>query len=171
MLLKEEKIKEYKNFLPNDIFKTLKDTMMGDNFPWYFNDTVVSKADAKKKTHFQFTFTFIKDGEEKCWGEWIDIMKPVLKHIKHKKMNRVKANLLWRDCKITEHSMHVDQEVENGKTAVLYINTCNGYTKFKNGKKIKSERNKCVEFDSKLKHTGSSCTNKDRRVTLNINYI
>ena len=171
MLLKEEKIKEYKNFLPNDIFKTLKDTMMGDNFPWYFNDTVVSKADAKKKTHFQFTFTFIKDGEEKCWGEWIDIMKPVLKHIKHKKMNRVKANLLTRRDKIIEHDYHIDGVPFSNTTGILYLDNSNGYTIFENGKKVSSEENKYIEFNSTLKHTGSSCTDKNRRVVINFNYI
>jgi hypothetical protein len=52
-------------------------------------------------------------------------------------------------------------------TGILYINTNNGYTKFKNGKKIKSKKNQYVEFDSKLEHTGSTCTDEDRRIVIN----
>ena len=52
----------------------------------------------------------------------------------------------------------------------MYLDNSNGYTKFKNGKKIKSEENKYVEFDSSLKHTGTSCTDKKRRVVINFNY-
>ena len=64
--------------------------------------------------------------------------------------------------------MHIDQP--KGKTGIFYINTCNGYTKFKNGEKIKSEKNKYVEFDSILEHTGSSCTDEKRRIVINFNY-
>ena len=156
----------YKNFLPQNVFKKLKNTMMGDYFPWYFNDYVNRKNN--KENNFQFTFTFIKQGQEACWGEWIDIMRPVLECIKHKKINRVKANLLTRTDTIIEHGMHIDQK--KGTTGILYLDNSNGYTKFENGKKIKSEENKYVEFDSTLKHTGSTCTDKMRRVVINFNY-
>ena len=156
----------YKNFLPKNVFKKLKDTMMGGYFPWYFNNFV--NREWEKENNFQFTFTFIQNGEEVCWGEWIDIMKPVLKNIKHKKINRVKANLLTRTDKIIEHQYHTDQK--KGTTGILYLDNSNGYTKFKNGKIIKSEENTYVEFDSTLKHTGSTCTDKMRRVVINFNY-
>tara|TARA_R100001594_G_scaffold147716_1_gene201251 strand:- start:4918 stop:5406 length:489 start_codon:yes stop_codon:yes gene_type:complete len=162
-------MKIYRNFLSKVDFKNLEQLIMDYNFPWFF-----SKVSTVGKGNYyrQFEHTFILEKGIPNTTEYaLNILKPLFNKLNCREINRVKANLLWRDCKITEHSMHVDQEVENGKTAVLYINTCNGYTKFKNGEKIKSERNKCVEFDSKLKHTGSSCTNKDRRVTLNINYI
>tara|TARA_R100000988_G_C3850031_1_gene94499 strand:+ start:14 stop:502 length:489 start_codon:yes stop_codon:yes gene_type:complete len=156
----------YKNFLPKKVFQTLKNNMMGDYFPWYFHHFINDKND--KKTNFQFTFIFIRDGNEKCWGKWLDIIKPVLKNIKHKKMNRVKANLLTRTDKIIQHRYHTDQD--KGTTGILYLNNCNGYTKFENGKKIISEENKYVEFDSSLRHTGSSCTDEQRRVVINFNY-
>jgi|TARA_R100000781_G_scaffold5160_1_gene5882 hypothetical protein len=154
----------YKNFLPKDIYKELKNSMMSDHFPWYFNDGVNNLPDK----YFQFTFVFIKNGQYQCWGQWQDVMIPVLKHIKHKKINRIKANLLTATDKIIEHEFHIDQE--KGKTGILYLDNSNGYTKFKNGKKIKSEENKYVEFDSILEHTGSSCTDKKRRVVINFNY-
>jgi hypothetical protein len=44
----------YKNFLPKDVFKTLKDNMMGYYFPWYFNDFV--NREEEKGDNFQFTF-------------------------------------------------------------------------------------------------------------------
>jgi hypothetical protein len=155
----------YKNFLSKEIFKKLKDAVMSDYFPWYFNEEVNLR---QKDSSFQFTFTFIENGKEECWGEWLDVMKPVLKNIKHKKMNRVKANLLTRTHKVIEHKYHTDQK--EGTTGILYLNKCNGYTIFENGKKVSSEENKYVEFNSNLKHTGSSCTDEQRRVVINFNY-
>jgi len=158
-------MKIYKNFLPKNIFKKLKDNMTGEYFPWYFNDYI---NDNQKKDNFQFTFRFIEDGDYVCWGEWKNIMIPVLEKIKHKKINRVKANLLTRTNKIIEHGFHIDYDY--GTTGILYLDNSNGYTKFENGKKIKSEENKYVEFNSTLKHTGSTCTDKKRRIIINFNY-
>ena len=156
----------YKNFLPNDVFKKLKDTMRGAYFPWYYND-YVDEINEKGDT-FQFTFTFLRNQKYECWGEWKDIIIPVLKNIEHKKMNRVKANLLTKTNKIVEHTYHTDQT--KGTTGILYLDNSNGYTKFKNGKKVFSEENKYVEFDSTLKHTGSTCTDEKRRIVINFNY-
>tara|TARA_R100000773_G_C4134172_1_gene63672 strand:- start:38 stop:517 length:480 start_codon:yes stop_codon:yes gene_type:complete len=156
----------YKNFLPKNTFKKLKETIMGEYFPWYYNDSIIY---GKNKKDFQFVFSFIREGKEVCWGEWIDIMRPVLKHIKYKKINRVKANLLTKTDKIIEHSYHVDQE--KGTTGILYLDNSNGYTIFKNGKKVSSEENKYVEFNSNLEHAGSTCTDQKRRVVINFNYV
>ena len=154
----------HKKFLQKNIFDKLKNTIMSDYFPWYFNNGVSTIND----DFFQFTFSFIKDGKEKCWGEWIDVMRPVLENIKHKKMNKVKANLLTKTNKIIQHDYHTDQE--KGTTGILYLNNCNGYTIFKNGKKVMSEENKYIEFDSTLEHAGSSCTDEKRRIVINFNY-
>tara|TARA_R100000963_G_C4549134_1_gene42857 strand:+ start:23 stop:502 length:480 start_codon:yes stop_codon:yes gene_type:complete len=156
----------YKNFLPKKVFKRLKDGMMGEDFPWYYSDNVNYKDDVNI---FQFTFNFISKNGPECWGEWYDMIVPVLKKLKVKPSTyRVKANLLTRTDKILEQGMHIDQDY--GTTGILYINKCNGYTKFKNGEKIKSEENKYVEFSSELPHTGSSCSDEKRRVVINFNY-
>ncbi len=156
----------YKNFLPKKVFNTLKNTMMGYYFPWYFNDYINNSSE--NKNYFQFTFTFLRNEEYQCWGEWKDVIIPVLKNIKYKKIFRIKANLLTRTNEIIQYDFHTDQE--KGTTGILYLNNCNGYTKFENGKKVISEENKYVEFDSSLKHTGSSCTDEQRRIVINFNY-
>ena len=96
------------------------------------------------------------------------ILQPILSKLKYKKLIRIKANLLIQTPKIQEHHFHIDQE--SGRTGIFYINDNNGYTKFEDGSKVKSEKNKYVEFDSKLKHTGTSCTDAKRRVVINFNY-
>jgi len=132
--------------------------------PWYFNDGVVDNTDK----HFQFTFIFLKNGKKNCEEYYFNLMQPLLNKIKFNNFNKIKANLLTKDIKNREHGMHVDQP--KGTTGIFYINTCNGYTKFKNNKIIKSKENTYVEFDSSLQHTGSSCTDKKTRVVINFNY-
>jgi hypothetical protein len=154
----------YKKFLPKKTFKKIQSYLMSDYFPWYFNDCVNSVGD----NFFQFTYIFLDERGINCSEEIMNLIKPILLKIKYKKLIAVKANLLTKTDSIVEHGMHIDKL--SGKTSIFYINSCNGYTKFKNGKKFKSEENKLIEFNSKLKHTGSSCTDKNRRVVLNINY-
>ena len=74
--------------------------------------------------------------------------------------------------KIIEHGFHIDNPISKTskqKTAILYINTNNGYTKFKK-LKVNSEENKMIIFNSKEEHTGSSCTDQEFRVVINFNY-
>ena len=156
-----------KNFLLKKEFTKLKDTMMSVNFPWYFNEYI--NYESEKKDNFQFTFLFCDRGKKNCIEQHFQLIEPVLEKINFKKLNRIKANLLTRTSKIIEHGYHIDVE-EKGTTGILYLDNSNGYTKFKNGKKIKSEENRFVEFNSTLEHTGSSCTNQKRRVVINFNY-
>ena len=56
-------------------------------------------------------------------------------------------------------------------TGILYVNTCNGYTEFKNGEKVDSVANRFVTFPGDMYHGGSSTTNDIKRVVVNINWI
>jgi hypothetical protein len=62
------------------------------------------------------------------------------------------------------------QKIKNSKTGIFYINTNNGYTKFKNKKLIKSEENKLIFFDSSKEHTGTTCTDELFRIVINFVY-
>tara|TARA_R100001132_G_C3199411_1_gene47541 strand:+ start:38 stop:535 length:498 start_codon:yes stop_codon:yes gene_type:complete len=159
----------YKNFLPKKTFKKMQSYLMSDHFSWYFSNCV-SVGD----NFFQFTYIFLNERGINCSEEMMNLIKPLLLKIGSNKFYHIKANLLTKTDNIVEHGFHTDYDEGckqfNGKTAVYYINTCDGYTKFKNGKKIKSEENKLIEFNTKIKHTGSSCTDKKRRVVLNLNY-
>ena len=154
----------YKNFLPKKHFKKIQSEIMSDYIPWYYNNGVVSYKDDS----FQLTFTFIKDGKYNCPENVVSLLKPILNKIKYKKINKIKAKMIGRTETLKEYAYHIDQP--KGKTGIFYINNCNGYTKFKNGKKILSEENKYIEFNSKTQHTGSSCTDEKRRVVINFNY-
>ena len=158
----------YKNFLSKESFKNIQSEIMSDYIPWFYTDGVSFVPDE----HFQFTYSFVKDGEIKCPQRAFDLLSPLLNKLKYKKLSRIKANLLTKTPTIIQHKMHQDQDPKiKGTSGIFYINTCNGFTVFKNGQKIKSEENKYVEFNSKILHAGTSCTDQKRRIVLNINYL
>ena len=159
-------MKIYKNFLNKKDFNNIKDFLMNRRLPWYF-ENVVNRGEGQK--YGQLSYTFVLEGGILNVPQIdFDILKPLLKKIKYKKITRIKANLGLKDSRIVEHAFHTDQP--EGTTGILYINENNGYTKFETGKKIKSVENTYVEFDSTLKHTGTTCTDSARRIVLNINY-
>ena len=160
----------YKNFLPKKTFKKIQSELMSDQMPWYF----INGVDYINDGFFKFTYVFIDEYGINCRENFMNVIKPLLSKLKAKRFYSIKVNLLTKTNKIIEHGYHTDFNSDSkkfkGKTALYYINTCNGYTKFKNGKKIKSEENKLIEFNTKIKHKGSSCTDEKIRVAINLNY-
>jgi len=160
------------NFLNEDDLKKIEDTIMSGYMPWYFNDHVSIEGD----DYFQFVYGFVTaGGEVNCNEFMMSLLDPFRLKLKIDYFHRVKVNLSPKTEKIVEHGMHTDRSGEQAnygmkKTGIFYLNTCNGYTKLENGKKIKSKRNRYVEFDCSTKHTGASCTDEKRRVVINFNY-
>lgn len=158
------------NFLTEKEFLNIQSTLMSSSFPWYYNPAVVTMEDLKE--HFQFTHTFYSEYESN--SEYIKLLHPLIDIIKPLSILRIKANLLTKTSEHVEHGLHVDCLPNvNSKitTGILYINTNNGYTKFKNGNKVQSIKNKYIEFDATELHTGSTCTDENTRIVINFNYI
>ena len=162
-------MKIYRNFLSKVDFKNLEQLIMDYNFPWFF-----SKVSTVGKGNYyrQFEHTFILEKGIPNTTEYaLNILKPLFNKLNCREINRVKANLLTRRDKIIEHDYHIDGVPFSNTTGILYLDNSNGYTIFENGKKVSSEENKYIEFNSTLRHTGSTCTDKSRRIVINFNYM
>ena len=61
-------------------------------------------------------------------------------------------------------------DIPNFDICVLYMNDNNGYTYFEDGQKVESKENRALLFPSNLPHAGTSSTDTDLRVVLNIDY-
>ena len=152
----------YKNFLPKKDFLNFKKEIMGEYFPWYFNNQKVYKT--KHLNDFQFCNTF-KDGNTAN-----NLINIFIKKLKIKKLLRAKLNLTTKTDKIYKFNYHQDWD-SDCNVAIYYINSNNGYTHFKNKTKIFSEENKIVIFDNKLKHYGTTSTNTKTRIVLNMCFL
>ena len=155
------------NFLPKKEFDDLKNTMESAYFPWYFNPFITDASELSDIDLYQFTHRLFV-GREGPSSEGYQILEPIIQKLNVKAICRIKANLLVKTEKIREHAFHTD--FFNNRTAIYYINTNNGYTKFADGKKIESIANRLIEFDSNMSHAGSTCTDQKCRIVININY-
>ena len=103
----------------------------------------------------------------------MQVLEPVLQKIGAQGLHRIKINLQTQTSKIIENEFHTDihEESDDGwLTAILYMNTNNGYSKFEDGTVVESVANRMVTFPAKRRHKGSSCTDEKRRVVINFNY-
>ena len=149
------------NFLDQDSFNHFKNIITGQYFPWYFNNQKV--LDDNHLDNYQFVNTF-KDG---------NTAMPLLDVFKEKfnvsNFLRAKLNCTTKTNKIFEFKSHRDLDV-NCLVSIFYINSNNGYTKFENGQKIESIENRLITFDNNLKHNGTTSTNSQTRIVLNLCY-
>jgi hypothetical protein len=153
------------NFLEKNEFLNLKNIFTQFNFPWFFVKGINSVTDS----YYQFVHIFYF--ENNVNSEFFKELSPLIKKLKIRSLIKIKANLLLKDKKIIEHGYHCDFNYSDSKTAVFYINTNDGYTKFKNGFISKSKENKIIIFNSNEEHTGTTCTDSDYRIVINLNYF
>ena len=95
---------------------------------------------------------------------------PLLDKLDVQCLIRIKANLYPNTEILHEHPMHVDRDFSHSG-AILSLNTCDGYTKLKDGTKIDSVANRVLLFDSSEEHCSTTTTNVLARINININYI
>tara|TARA_R100001126_G_C4833040_1_gene152792 strand:- start:15 stop:536 length:522 start_codon:yes stop_codon:yes gene_type:complete len=163
----DQNLKIVDNFLPKKEFEELQNIMTSSYFPWFFTPYVVYDSDLNNLDLSQFVHTlFTGRGGSDSAG--YKLIKPIIEKLNVKAICRIKANLLLKTEKIREHAFHTD--FYNNRTAIYYLNTNNGYTKFSDGQKIESVENRLIDFDSNTRHLGSTCTDKKCRIVLNINY-
>ena len=154
------------NFLPENDFIKLQSLILGEYFPWYYNDYVLTTPSNFTSLNYQFIHLFYKDGIK---SPLYLSVEPFITKLKVKDLFRIKANLNLKTLNHEYGGYHFDPYMK-GKIAVYYINNNNGWTQFKNGDRVNSIQNRMVIFDPKLEHSSVTCTDKKRRLVINFNY-
>mgnify|MGYP003678186823 FL=1 len=172
-------MKIIKNALPKEEFLKIQNLLESDEIPWYYNKEQVEKKDVKQlydgytsdnESYFSHQF-YSNDMPSSSF--YTNIL-PLINFIKPISLINVRANLNVNKNRINFSGWHRDMYRNNKfnhNTAIFYINTNNGYTELKNNRKINSEDNKLLIFDSKELHRAHQQTDTDRRVVINLNYF
>ena len=156
-------INVYDNFLPEYYFKQLQSIVLGNEYCWYYQDRI----DIRYETDLHYFIHFYyKDNAPTTSYHQID---PCIPFFNMKKIYRIKVNLYSKTVFHRNTGWHTDYK--DITTSILYMNTNNGWTEFKNGDKVESVENRLVIFDSDLEHAGVTCTDEKRRVVINFNYV
>ena len=162
------------NLLNEEDFNTLHDTMMSNEFPWYWSWTKTRDPFDEGGDYCvhncQFVHHFFRDLSIST-NHWY-LIKPIVEYLNPSAFLRIKANITMATPQIIETYMHTDiSGVENWKTALFYLNTNDGYTKFEHGEKVETVANRLVIFDGDTLHCGTTHTNEKYRAVINFNYF
>tara|TARA_R110000823_G_scaffold313889_2_gene442043 strand:+ start:1958 stop:2446 length:489 start_codon:yes stop_codon:yes gene_type:complete len=160
----EIKYKVVDNFLPINYFKKIQSLLLNARLEWYYKD--YSSYVGGKDGH---SFVHVFWGSGKKTSNFLDEFNFLLEKLKVKHLLQLRANMLIRDSVYAQSDLHVDYDSTSSTTAILYINTNNGYT-ILNGKKIESVENRLLIFPVNVKHASIRQTDTNRRIVLNINY-
>ena len=157
------------NFLDKKVFKEIQKNILENTyFPWYFSkytDYLEEKGLDKGK----YIHTFYENNNSN--SKYYSLLLPIIEKLKCVTLMKIKINSTNYSNKIIEGTYHVDNKHKGTTTAVYYINTNDGYTKFKDGTKIESVANRMLIFDSSYWHKSTDCSNQWARLSLNINYF
>jgi hypothetical protein len=162
------------NFLDQNEFDALEKVMMYPHIPWHYQDRIDTKDE--DGTTFQFIHLFFQIPQGQS-SEFMSVLDPTIGKIDPLSLYRIKANLLTRTPNIVVNTMHQDMLGMSNRvkgqwtTSILYLNTNNGYTEFKDGTTVESVANRLVSFPANTWHRGTSCTDQNIRVIINFNYF
>ena len=159
-----------KNFLDKNFFQDLQKLVIKSEFAWFQRETMVPQT---TNNLGYFTHSFYNNNTINC-KTYHEYIIPILNKLNSKAIIEVRANLSPSVFyKENSCDFHIDQKF-NCKTAILYLNTCDGGTEFKIKDKInfiKSEENKIVIFNSNIEHRGTKSNDADFRYIINFNYF
>jgi hypothetical protein len=156
------------DFLFAELHQQVCKTLLGPDFPWFFNEYVVVDDEEQTINSFQFTHTFYRN-HNVCSSHY-DALRPIIGKLNPQALVRIKANLIPISKDPVVSKFHVDVGFPC-TTAIYYLNTTDGPTVFENGVKVDCVANRLVMFDSRLRHASSRCTDSKRRCVINFNYF
>ena len=151
--------------LNEENFRNLENLMMGSAIDWHHVGGDVS-VDSDYLVH---AFFYYDENKHPVDSPFFKYLYPLLKKLSLKSLLRIKANFFPATERIEDHNLH--DHGSSHKMAIYSINTNNGYTRLKDGQKINSIANRVLIFDPLNLHASSSCSDKNCRVNLVVDYI
>lgn len=145
-------------------FKNIQETVMSNDFPFYFQNKVAFEGDK----NFYFTHELFHENGTK--SKFFNLIIPLLNQLNISTLLRVKINCFPSTEKIIKYKEHTDFPFKHNG-AIFYINTNNGHTILEDGTKIESVENRMLFFDPSKKHKSTNCTDAQYRMNINFNYM
>ena len=156
------------NFLSIDEFKLLKEEILSNNFPLYYQEYITEHFEISSVKNVSFAHIIYRDNLSV--SSYYDFFNRILfSKLEMRSLIRSKVNCYPRTDEIIEHNWHTDLPYEH-KGILFYLNTCDGETRF-DGEVVQSKENRIVFFDPSKSHTSTSCTDQKCRWNIIANYF
>lgn len=156
------------NFLPQEEFENIKNSILNSNFDWNLTLVVSNQKERLPLTaSYYFTHVFWSGFNTDPQAQ---VFAPLLNKIDCKAMIRIKANLYPSTDDIVHHDKHCDYDFSH-RGAIFYLNTNNGLTILEDKVEVESIENRILLFDPSKPHNSTTCTDDKCRVNINFNFF
>ncbi len=153
------------NFIDPTLFSSIRDTTTGDTFFWFYNDFV----NYRPCKGYKFTNEIVKDSNltHRVFMSYLNMVKPVLEKIPHKKLHSVRFNLFTKTLEPQKYL--INHHKQKTKVAILFSNNTNGGIEIEDTF-IKSTENRLVSFNSNVEYKIVTSTKDEIFTYLVVNY-
>jgi len=153
------------NLIDPVLFSSIKDTLTGETFFWFYNDFV----NYKPCDGYKFTNEIIKNSNlsHSFFINYLNMVKPVLEKIPHKKLHSVRFNLFTKTLEPQKYL--INHHKPDTKVSILFVNNTDGGIEIDNSF-IKSTENQLVSFDSDVEYKVITPTTNKIFTYIVINY-
>ena len=158
--------KIYDNFFDKDYFSQLQEVITGRDIPWTYVKRINDKHVQNDYECYFEHIVYFHEPKSHAYG----FLQPLYHLLDIKSLIQIKFNCYPSKEKLIVHAPHSDANFDH-KGALIYVNTCDGFTKLHNGDEINSIENRVLKFNPVLIHSSTNCTNAKARFTININYF
>jgi len=155
------------NFLDKEHLSVIQGLIFDTEFPWRRREELVTNAN----DGIYFTHCFYNDMESTS-PNFTTVIKPILIKLKCITPIQIRSNMFISKL-FKKSDFHTDYKNTKSKTAIFYLNTCDGGTEIKIKDKIKfikADENKMLIFDTGTFHRAITSVKSPVRYILNFNY-
>tara|TARA_R100000458_G_C8142987_1_gene153421 strand:+ start:139 stop:648 length:510 start_codon:yes stop_codon:yes gene_type:complete len=169
-------MKVIENFLPQATFDEFQKIILSNKAKFNIITNVDAQPDAiPQEEYWSWYLIHMVYWNDSPYSDWFQPIYnefiPRLRGLKiFKSLMRIKINAFPYTETIHEHNKHVDYTFKH-LGAIYYLNTCDGYTKLKDGTKIDSIANRLLIFDASEPHQSTTTTTARLRYNINFNFL
>jgi len=158
------------NALPSNDFNAIIKQFFDGEVNWFFMPSTTTHKNDSDKPYFTHSLY----NNNRINSEFYPLFVPVLDVLKIRSLVEMRVNLCMRQSEPIRSEYHVDKNWNDSKTAILYLNTCNGKTILNvndNLVEVDCVANRMISFRTNIWHAGQFQTDTTRRMVVNLTYF
>ena len=159
------------NFLEEDYFEYLYNKITDQKkFGWQFQRKVATYEENENRNlnHFYWVHSLYYD--YKIESEHYEDFHHLFRELKVQFLHRARCLLFVNQGVQHIHDRHIDTPCTSN-TALIYMNTNDGFTEFEDGERIDSIKNRLLLFDGSVPHSSSTPTDCRERMLISVTYL
>tara|TARA_A100001391_G_scaffold39078_1_gene21650 strand:+ start:467 stop:958 length:492 start_codon:yes stop_codon:yes gene_type:complete len=157
------------NFIERSKWNQFRNILTSSDINWFYQKHMVQTG--KNPDNFYFAHIFFH--KNTINSPFYDpFIVECLERLKVAATISVRANMYLRTGERYYSNWHTDNKLKGATTAVLYVNSNDGGTEFKDTNEfVQSEENRIVIFPSETQHRVKTQLSTPNRIVINFNYF